>query len=170
MREAKVVASEIARCHFVVHYPLDGSVRRGMNERSVFLCRKHALVFAWPCDSWNGKTCISSLVCWRTVQYVCPLVGLHWCHSHTFSWRGRASCVTYCSVTLDCMQSVQRSGTQDRIVNWETNPCKTVVKQNLLRLEDTLPEYRSGSETPLSCCFKCYRHIAPLLCPQIIQL
>lgn len=167
MREAKVVASGIAQCHFVVHYPLDGSVRRGMSERSVVLCRKHALVFAWPCDLWNKKMYL--LTCLLTYSTVCVPVCLHWCRINTFSWRGRASCVTYCSVTLDCTQSVQRSCTQGHIVIREKNPCRTVVKQNFQRLEETLPECRSGSETPFSCCFKCYLHTTPLLCPQIIQ-
>lgn len=47
MRDGKDMASEIAQCHFPVYYPLDGSVRRGMNERSVCVCAGgHAFVLA----------------------------------------------------------------------------------------------------------------------------
>lgn len=42
--------SEIAQCHFLLHYPSDESVRRGMNERSACVCfcaEGHAFVIAW---------------------------------------------------------------------------------------------------------------------------
>lgn len=89
MREAKVVASEIAQCHFVVHYPLDGSVRRGMNEKSVFLCRKHALAFAWPCDSWIEKMYfLACLLTYSTVRVPACLATLM-SHQHVLMARAR---------------------------------------------------------------------------------
>lgn len=87
--DGKDMVSEIAQCHFPVHYLLDGAVRRGMNDRSasIYVCVcacKHAFVFVWPCDSsWNER--IYFLSCLFTYSTVCLLACLA-CENVTAQW------------------------------------------------------------------------------------
>lgn len=102
-RDRKDMVSEIAQCHFPVHYLLDGAVRRGMNDRSMCVSVTPRLLMKW-------ENVFSQLFVLHALQYICTPVLLHWRHV-TSTRPHRESlppAVPSCSLSPDRVWSVQR--------------------------------------------------------------
>lgn len=129
--DGKDMVSEIAQCHFPVHYLLDGAVCKGMNDRSassyvcvMYVCAcEHVFVFAWPCNSsWNERmyflSCCLHTVCLLAClacenvtaqRFLHKSARLHVCYyiedvPHQLTLKERA-CLLPCSLSLSILKA-----------------------------------------------------------------
>ncbi len=110
--DEKDMVSEIAQCHFPVHYLLDGSVRRGMNHRSVCLCVRACTsvsVTLWLLMKWENVS--SHLFVY--IQY--SVSTCLFCYTDVTSTRPHVKRMLH---ALLRSHSMRRINTQGHIVNW----------------------------------------------------